>query len=85
MLDGAQLTPRESAFVALAGAPRAGDREARVKLAAESLTVEEINHANTVIALFCFYNAFVDLHGVDDQTPEGYAASGQRLATHGYR
>lgn len=49
------------------------------------LSVEEINHASTVIALFCFYNAFVDLHGVDDQTAEAYAASGKRLATQGYR
>jgi hypothetical protein len=63
----------------------AEDREACVARAAELLTVEEINHANTVIALFCFYNAFVDLHGVDDQTPEAYEASGRRLSTVGYR
>jgi len=56
-----------------------------VRRAAEVLTVEEVQHANTVIALFNFYNAFVDLHGVDDQTPDAYLASGKRLANHGYR
>jgi len=37
-----------------------------------------------VIALFNFYNAFVDLHGVDELSDEGYAASGMRLSTVGY-
>jgi len=37
-----------------------------------------------VIALFNFYNAFVDLHGVDELSGEGYAASGMRLSTVGY-
>jgi hypothetical protein len=37
-----------------------------------------------VIALFNFYNAFVDLHGVDELSADGYAASGVRLSTAGY-
>jgi hypothetical protein len=48
------------------------------------LSPDEIYHANSVIALFNFYNAFVDLNGVDELTPEGYEASGVRLSTHGY-
>ena len=38
----------------------------------------------TVIALFNFYNAWVDCSGVDPLTAEGYAASGQRLKHRGY-
>jgi hypothetical protein len=37
-----------------------------------------------VIALFQFYNTFVDLNGVDPLSPEGYEASGVRLSTQGY-
>jgi len=37
-----------------------------------------------VIALFNFYNKFVDLNGVAELTAEGYQASGVRLSTHGY-
>ena len=37
-----------------------------------------------VIALFNFYNKWVDLNGVKLLSPEGYAASGKRLAQHGY-
>lgn len=84
-MDGRDLSPREEAFVALVGALHVEDREPAVRQAAAVLTVEEVHHANTVIALFNFYNAFVDLHGVDDQTPEAYAVSGKRLATGGYR
>ena len=85
VLAGRDLTIREQAFVHLVNALHAEDREPLVKRAAEVLSVEEVQHANTVIALFNFYNAFVDLHGVDDQTPEAYLASGKRLANHGYR
>jgi hypothetical protein len=59
-------------------------RRTLVSAAAAVLTVEEIYHANTVIALFNFYNKFVDLHGVAELTPEGYTASGVRLSTVGY-
>jgi len=37
-----------------------------------------------VIALFNFYNTFVDLNGVDELTPAGYEASGVRLSAQGY-
>ena len=51
---------------------------------AATLTPDEIYLATMVIALFNFYNAFVDLHGVDELSAEGYAASGVRLSTVGY-
>jgi len=37
-----------------------------------------------VISLFNFYNAFVDLSGVDEMSAEMYDASGVRLLTVGY-
>ena len=40
--------------------------------------------ASMVIALFKFYNAFVDLNGVAELTDAGYEASGRRLCTQGY-
>ena len=40
--------------------------------------------ASMVIALFKFYNAFVDLNGVAELSEAGYAASGRRLCTQGY-
>lgn len=43
-----------------------------------------VYHAITVIALFNFYNAWVDCSGVEPLTAEGYAASGVRLKTRGY-
>ena len=49
-----------------------------------TLGADEIYHASSVIALFNFYNTFVDVNGVDELTPEGYEASGVRLSTHGY-
>lgn len=52
--------------------------------AARTLGADEVYHANTVIALFNFYNTFVDVNGVDELTPEGYEASGVRLKTMGY-
>jgi alkylhydroperoxidase family enzyme len=45
---------------------------------------EAIYDAITVCALFKFYNTWVDASGVGALTPEGYAMSGQRLATDGY-
>ena len=52
--------------------------------AARTLGADEIYHASSVIALFNFYNTFVDVNGVDELTPDGYEASGVRLSTHGY-
>jgi hypothetical protein len=37
-----------------------------------------------VIALFNFYNTFVDVNGVDEMSAEMYDASGVRLSTVGY-
>lgn len=60
------------------------ERRELVESAAGALTVDEVYHANAVIALFNFYNKLVDLNGVDELTPEGYEASGVRLSTMGY-
>jgi hypothetical protein len=52
--------------------------------AARSLTPDEVYLASMVIALFNFYNTFVDLNGVDELSAEMYDASGLRLANAGY-
>lgn len=81
------MTDRERAFHHLVSAshvPADDTRRLLVHDVADVLTVDEIYHANAVIALFNFYNKFVDLNGVDELSPEGYAASGERLSTHGY-
>jgi hypothetical protein len=59
-------------------------RRATMHRVAATLTPDEIYLATMVIALFNFYNAFVDLHGVDELSAEGHAASGVRLSTVGY-
>jgi hypothetical protein len=59
-------------------------RRATMYRVAATLAPDEIYLATMVIALFNFYNAFVDLHGVDELSAEGYAASGVRLSTVGY-
>jgi hypothetical protein len=58
-------------------------RDAMLDVAA-TLTADEIYLATMVVALFNFYNAFVDLHGVDELSAEGYTASGVRLSAAGY-
>jgi hypothetical protein len=60
------------------------ERKAMVLDAANELSPDEVYLASMVVSLFEFYNAFVDLNGVAPLTPEGYAASGVRLSTHGY-
>lgn len=45
---------------------------------------EAIYDAVTVCALFNFYNRWVDATGVSDLPPQGYHASGARLASDGY-
>jgi hypothetical protein len=84
--DAATLSDRERAFCQLVLANTAAEevRAAIVRDVATRLTVEEIYHANAVVALFNFYNTFVDLNGVDPLTPDGYRASGVRLSTQGY-
>lgn len=59
-------------------------RRAVVMRAAESLTPDEMYLASMVIALFNFYNTFVDLNGVDELSADMYDASGVRLSTVGY-
>jgi len=81
------LSARESAIWILADASHERDatrRRAQVLRAADVLTPDEVYLANMVIALFNFYNTFVDLNGVDELTPQGYEASGVRLSTAGY-
>jgi hypothetical protein len=81
------LTRRERCLWSLVRASTERDETARrdaMHEAAETLTPGEIYLATMVIALFNFYNAFVDLHGVDELSDEGYAASGMRLSTVGY-
>jgi hypothetical protein len=80
-----ELTARERAFWDLVRATHHEDaRESLVRRAAAELTPDEIYHATSVIALFNFYNKFVDLNGVDELSPAGYEASGVRLSTQGY-
>ena len=86
-LAGKNLTPRESALHSLLRASysdEGSERRTIVLAATEHLSTEEIYHANSVIALFNFYNKFVDLNGVNELTADGYAASGVRLSAHGY-
>lgn len=84
--DLSALTERERAFHTLIRANVAPHDERRrmVEHAAEILAVDEVYHASTVIALFNFYNTFVDVNGVDELTADGYRASGMRLSTQGY-
>ena len=85
--DAAERTDREDAFQMLVDASHLVDVEARralIERAATTLSVEEVYQANMVIALFNFYNTWVDLNGVATLTPEGYALSGKRLAQSGY-
>jgi alkylhydroperoxidase family enzyme len=45
---------------------------------------EALYDAITVVALFQFYNAWIDATGVRDMPALGYELSGKRLAMHGY-
>ena len=45
---------------------------------------EALYDAFTVVALFQFYNAWIDSTGVHDMPAAAYEMSGQRLATAGY-
>ncbi len=86
-LAGESLSDREQAFHALVRASHVhdeGERRVLVLSASNTLSAEEVYHANAVISLFNFYNKFVDLNGVAELTPEGYEASGVRLSQHGY-
>jgi hypothetical protein len=45
---------------------------------------EALYDAITVVALFQFYNAWIDATGVRDMSAIGYEMSGKRLASSGY-
>ena len=47
-------------------------------------TDEALYDTISVVALFQFYNAWIDATGVDDMPAMGYEMSGKRLATNGY-
>ena len=47
-------------------------------------TDEALYDAITVVALFQFYNAWIDASGVSDMPAEGYEMSGRRMAAGGY-
>jgi hypothetical protein len=81
------LTAREVAFWYLVDASHLHDGEERhplVDAAAQTLGPDEFYNALSVIALFNFYNTFVDVGGVAELTQAGYDASGVRLSQHGY-
>jgi hypothetical protein len=87
ILDERELTDRERCLWVLVKASNDRDESARrdaMQRAAATLSPDEIYLATMVIALFNFYNSFVDLHGVDELSAEGYTASGVRLSTVGY-
>lgn len=87
MLARRDLSPREEALWLLVDASANRVEAARRELvlrAAAVLTPDEVYLGNMVIALFNFYNAFVDVNGVDELSAEGYEASGKRLSTQGY-
>ena len=59
--------------------------EADVATAREAgWTDEALYDAITVVALFQFYNAWIDATGVRDMPALGYEMTGQRLSQHGY-
>jgi hypothetical protein len=87
VLERRDLTRREEALWSLVRSSCDSDvaRRQQIAIAATSvLTPDEVYLATMVIALFQFYNAFVDMNGVEPLSPEGYEASGVRLSTQGY-
>ena len=60
-----------------------GDADA-AEVRAAGWTDEALYDAISVVALFQFYNAWIDASGVSDLSPMGYEMSGKRLATQGY-
>ena len=51
---------------------------------AAGLTEEIVSDAIDVVALFHFYNTWIDAHGVPDMPPEAYLIMGERMAAEGY-
>jgi hypothetical protein len=87
VLSRRSLTDREEAFWQLVDASHLhdeNDRRTLVDAAARTLGPDGFYNALSVVALFNFYNKFVDVGGVAELTQAGYDASGVRLAEHGY-
>ncbi len=87
MLNRGSLTDREQAFWHLVDASHLHDADERrilVDAAVQSLGPDDFYNALSVVALFNFYNKFVDVAGVAELPQAGYDASGVRLAEHGY-
>ena len=87
MLDERDLSAREQAFWAIVRSSNENDEGRRRAAALEAtgtLTPDEFYLATLVVSLFQFYNAFVDLNGVEELSAAGYEASGIRLSTVGY-
>jgi hypothetical protein len=87
VLEKRDLDRREEALWSLVESSCCNDVGRRQRIADAATTVlspDEIYLATMVIALFQFYNAFVDMNGVEPLSPEGYDASGVRLSTQGY-
>jgi hypothetical protein len=87
VLEKRELTRREDALWSLVESSCCNDVARRQRIAVTAttvLTADEIYLATMVIALFQFYNAFVDMNGVEPLSVEGYEASGVRLSTQGY-
>jgi hypothetical protein len=93
--DGSALDEKERSLMKLVAAGGASESRPRTESAPEIKAAIEgckragwseraIYHAITVIALFNFYNAWVDCSGVEPLAAEGYEASGKRLKARGY-
>jgi hypothetical protein len=93
--DGSALDERERAVMGLVAAGGVCGDRSRTDAAPEiqaaiddckraGWSERAIYHAITVIALFNFYNAWVDCSGVEALTAGGYEQSGKRLKARGY-
>src|SRR5258708_40174630 len=85
MLARRSLTEREQAFWRLVEASHLHDpseRSALVDAAAKTLGPDEFYNALSVIALFNFYNKFVDVGGGAELTHAGNDTSGGCLSHH---
>ena len=87
-VDTASVSPRDKAlylFVRKMVRDSLSIGEADVAVArAAGWSDEALYDAITVVALFQFYNAWIDATGVRDMSAPGYEMSGRRIATAGY-
>ncbi|MDB4877979.1 MAG: hypothetical protein JWM41_4425 [Gemmatimonadetes bacterium] len=87
-LDTAPVSGKDRALYAfvkkmVADSLSIGEADAEAVRAA-GWTDEALYDAISVVALFQFYNAWIDATGVGDLPAMGYEMSGKRLATQGY-